>query len=126
MKKPRLLIRILLGLDVLLVVMVFAVGAVAVNLRAAEQKAGTTDAQAPASASKPSAPATGSKPDSAGAAPAAGSKPDSAAPAPAAGGHRSASEAQPPESTATIRDDPTIAPDPQESADNNVSFPSDI
>lgn len=26
----------------------------------------------------------------------------------------------------TIEDDPTIAPDPQESADNNISFPVDI
>jgi len=33
---------------------------------------------------------------------------------------------QVPEESATIRDDPTIAPDPKQSADNNVSFPSDI
>jgi hypothetical protein len=32
---------------------------------------------------------------------------------------------QVPEESATIRDDPTIAPDPKQSADNNVSFPSD-
>ena len=31
-----------------------------------------------------------------------------------------------PEESATIRDDPTIAPDPKQSADNNVSFPADI
>jgi hypothetical protein len=31
-----------------------------------------------------------------------------------------------PEESATIRDDPTIAPEPKQSADNNVSFPSDI
>jgi hypothetical protein len=31
-----------------------------------------------------------------------------------------------PEESATIRDDPTIAPDPKQSADNNVSFPNDI
>ena len=31
-----------------------------------------------------------------------------------------------PEESATIRDDPTIAPEPRQSADNNVSFPSDI
>lgn len=30
------------------------------------------------------------------------------------------------EDSTTIRDDPTVAPDPQESADNNVSFPVDI
>ncbi len=31
----------------------------------------------------------------------------------------------PPEESATIRDDPTIAPDPKQSADNDISFPSD-
>jgi hypothetical protein len=31
-----------------------------------------------------------------------------------------------PEETATLRDDPTVAPDSQESADNAVTFPSDI
>jgi hypothetical protein len=32
---------------------------------------------------------------------------------------------QVPEESATIRDDPTIAPDPKQSADNSVSFPND-
>jgi hypothetical protein len=31
-----------------------------------------------------------------------------------------------PEESATIADDPTVAPDPAESADDNVSFPTDI
>lgn len=31
-----------------------------------------------------------------------------------------------PEESATIPDDPTLLPDPKESADNNVSFPVDI
>jgi hypothetical protein len=31
-----------------------------------------------------------------------------------------------PEESATIQDDPTIAPDPKESADNNITFPVDI
>ena len=31
-----------------------------------------------------------------------------------------------PEESATIIDDPTVAPDSAESADHNVSFPSDI
>ncbi len=31
-----------------------------------------------------------------------------------------------PEESATIQDDPTIAPDPAESADNNITFPVDI
>ena len=33
---------------------------------------------------------------------------------------------QVPEESASVRDDPTIAPDPKQSADNNVSFPTDI
>jgi hypothetical protein len=32
---------------------------------------------------------------------------------------------QVPEESATIRDDPTIAPDPKQSADNSVSYPND-
>ena len=31
-----------------------------------------------------------------------------------------------PEESATIADDPTIVPDPKESADNNITFPVDI
>lgn len=31
-----------------------------------------------------------------------------------------------PEESSTISDDPTTAPDPSQSADNNVSFPTDI
>jgi len=31
-----------------------------------------------------------------------------------------------PEESATISDDPTTAPDPKQSADNNVSFPTNI
>ena len=31
-----------------------------------------------------------------------------------------------PEESATITDDPTTAPDPKQSADNNVSFPTNI
>jgi hypothetical protein len=38
----------------------------------------------------------------------------------------SVSKPQVPEESATIKDDPTIAPDPKQSADNNVSFPTDI
>jgi hypothetical protein len=33
---------------------------------------------------------------------------------------------QVPEESASVRDDPTIAPDVKQSADNNVSFPNDI
>lgn len=50
--------------------------------------------------------------------PTAAKPPATKAPAPGA--------PQVPEESATIRDDPTIAPDPKQSADNNVSFPNDI
>jgi hypothetical protein len=40
-----------------------------------------------------------------------------------AGAQNAASKA---EESATIVDDPTIVPDPKESADNNISFPVDI
>jgi len=53
---------------------------------------------------------------------------DKAAPAPVPPAAQSPPPGAPqvPEESATIRDDPTIAPDPKQSADNNVSFPSDI
>ena len=37
-----------------------------------------------------------------------------------------ATQTTPRDETATIQDDPTVAPDPKQSADNNVSFPVDI
>jgi cytoskeletal protein RodZ len=74
-------------------------GAALVTLRAAEQANRPTAVQA-------SGPA-------AGAASATRSKPT----------HPPASA---PEESATITDDPTTAPDPSQSADNNVSFPTDI
>lgn len=128
MRKQRRLIRILLGLDALLLVGIVCAWSVAVNLRAAEPKSAPAAAPAsqpaPTPANQPAATpanAPAATPASAPAAPSA-----SARPIPASGGHHSASEPTAPEPTATIRDDPTIAPDPQESADNNVSFPNDI
>jgi hypothetical protein len=43
-----------------------------------------------------------------------------------AGGAKQHPPASAPEESATITDDPTTAPDPSQSADNNVSFPTDI
>lgn len=80
-------------------------GAAVFTLRAAEQAA-----QRPAPATVPASPAA--------AAPASTKPRDPTSPshpAPAA-----------PEESATIADDPTTAPDPAQSADNNVSFPTDI
>jgi hypothetical protein len=42
------------------------------------------------------------------------------------GGAKQHPPASAPEESATIADDPTTAPDPSQSADNNVSFPTDI
>jgi len=42
------------------------------------------------------------------------------------GGTKQHPPASAPEESATITDDPTTAPDPSQSADNNVSFPTDI
>ena len=42
-----------------------------------------------------------------------------------AGGTKQHPPASAPEESATITDDPTTAPDPSQSADNNVSFPTD-
>ena len=43
-----------------------------------------------------------------------------------AGGTKQHPPASAPEESATITDDPTTAPDPSQSADNNVSFPTNI
>ncbi len=89
---------------------VLGMGAAIVSLRAAEQKAAPTAAQTAATAPAARPPAAD--------APAA---PSTAKPAPQAKPPASA-----PEESATIKDDPTVAPDPQESADNSVTFPADI
>jgi hypothetical protein len=81
-------------------------GAAIVTLRAAERAAPGT---APAAGHAANAPAT------AGAGDTVHPPTAPAHPAPSA-----------PEESATIVDDPTTAPDPSQSADNNVSFPNDI
>jgi hypothetical protein len=89
-----------------------------VTLRAAEQKASHSTAPATAASPAPARQAPASGPGATQAA----TTPSSTSPAPAAG-----STSKPPAADGTtIHDDPTVAPDPQESADNNVSFPVDI
>ena len=78
---------------------ILCAGVAVVSLRAAEQKP-TPNAKAPPPAAR-----------------APGVNPASPAPKPSLGG---------PEDDATIKDDPTVAPDSQESADSSVSFPADI
>jgi hypothetical protein len=92
--------------------MVLATGAVILTTHAADQVSPPAVAQpARAALTTPSVtPTTPSNP--------AAAKPVAKPPAPGA--------PQVPEESATIRDDPTIAPDPKQSADNNVSFPNDI
>jgi hypothetical protein len=117
------------SIGVLLALSLACIGAAVVTIRAAEQKAGAAGAQPTSTSAQGAAGAqasptakgpqdAGPKSNSAGQQPASG--------APATGGHQSASAPQVPEESATIHDDPTVAPDPQESADNNVSFPADI
>jgi hypothetical protein len=75
-------------------------------------------ADSPAVAPTASAPAHPAPAKAAAASPPAAKPPVTKPPAPGA--------PQVPEESATIRDDPTIVPDPKQSADNNVSFPNDI
>jgi hypothetical protein len=90
----------------ILVSTVLFLGAAFVTLRAAEQ---ASRRPAPASAAGQATPA------SAPVAPRAAVPTTTGHPPPAA-----------PEESAAIADDPTTAPDPSQSADNNVSFPNDI
>jgi len=110
--------------------------------RAADDPARLAQAQAVAppaerSSEEPAAPSDGAgRLPRANIAPTAGTAPtpsaaESRAPSPSTprnGPTRSSPPGTPqvPEESATIRDDPTLAPDPKQSADNNVSFPSDI
>jgi hypothetical protein len=59
------------------------------------------------------------------ASPPAGAQPAAAKPTAPAAKSPAPGAPQVPEESATIRDDPTIAPDPKQSADNSVSFPND-
>jgi hypothetical protein len=90
----------------------------------------TTQAADQAPASRAAQPATGTAPPSTAGALAGATSPRSVtsgalvgatAPKPVNSG-----APQVPEESATIGDDPTIAPDPKQSADNSVSFPNDI
>jgi hypothetical protein len=106
------MIQVRRAIGILTSIVVVCAGAVVLQTRAADQQrppAATRDKAAPA----PAVHAAKS-------------------PLPAAGGIGSGGVGgrpgapQVPEESATIRDDPTIAPDPRQSADNNVSFPNDI
>jgi hypothetical protein len=93
--------------------MALCTGALVLTTHAADQAgppAGAQSAPAPSASSAATSAATAN--------PAAAKPPVAKPPAPGA--------PQVPEESATIRDDPTIAPDPKQSADNSVSFPNDI
>jgi hypothetical protein len=114
---------------------VLFLGAALVTLRAAEQASRPTAAQVSGPAARAPAssnPATSLTPGMQ-AAPATTPAARPATRAASAAGATSAPRAKPthppasaPEESATITDDPTTAPDPSQSADNNVSFPTDI
>jgi hypothetical protein len=115
------------SIGILTALLVVSGGAMVLETRAADQSAQPAAPQ-PAPDAQPTAAqsASGSqrtaarahRSDAAPAAAAATTPPKSASPASGA--------PQVPEESATIRDDPTIAPDPKQSADKNVSFPNDI
>jgi len=108
-------------------VAVLSTGAAVLTSRAADQT------QPPvASHDGPDRPVAGTPASSAGhhsslAPPSAPATNTAASPSKPAGAKSPAQGApQVPEESATVRDDPTIAPDPKQSADNSVSFPNDI
>ena len=91
-----------------------ALGTVALRAAAQSVMTGARAAAAPSTASADASPAPATSTAPAPAPPAA-TPPPSAPPA-----------APPPASAAGIHDEPEIAPDKKESADNNISFPVDI
>jgi hypothetical protein len=111
MSKPRRSIAILAS------AMALGTGALVLTTHAADQAGPTAGAQPAAATPQAAPPPVRAASNAAAANPTAG-KPAAKPPAPGA--------PQVPEESATIRDDPTIAPDPKQSADNSVSFPNDI
>jgi hypothetical protein len=99
--------------------MALSTGALVLTTHAADQ-AGPSAAPQPASVARQTTPpvraaSVAANPSTAN--PVATKPPAAKPPAPGA--------PQVPEESATIRDDPTIAPDPKQSADHSVSFPND-
>jgi len=96
--------------------MAFSSGALVLTTHAADQ-AGPTPAPQTAPVAQQAAPPVRPASNAVAANPTTAKPPAAKPPAPGA--------PQVPEESATIRDDPTIAPDPKQSADNSVSFPND-
>jgi hypothetical protein len=92
-------------------------GTLVLTTHAADQ-AGPPAGVQPAPVTPQAAPPVRAASNAVAANPAAAKPPAAKPPAPGA--------PQVPEESATIRDDPTIAPDPKQSADKSVSFPNDI
>ena len=113
-------------IGILTSIMVVCGGAVALQTRAADEQhaPGAGRDKAASTAGLPAA--KSARPDAGGVATArVEGRPDAGAVGSGRGDARPGAP-QVPEESATIRDDPTIAPDPKQSADNNVSFPNDI
>jgi hypothetical protein len=96
--------------------MALCTGALVLTTHAADQTGPSAAAQ-PAPVAPQAAPPVRAASSAVAANPTAAKPPAAKTPAPGA--------PQVPEESATIRDDPTIAPDPKQSADNSVSFPND-
>jgi hypothetical protein len=96
--------------------MALGTGALVLTTHAADQAGPSTAAQ-PAPVAPQAVPVRAAS-NAVAADPTAAKPPATKPPAPGA--------PQVPEESATIRDDPTIAPDPKQSADKSVSFPNDI
>jgi hypothetical protein len=115
------------SIGIVTALLLLCAGAMILETRAAGQSAQPAaagpapDAQpatAPAASGPQPTPARARRPDRPSAAAAPATPPKAVVPTPGA--------PQVPEESATIRDDPTVAPDPKQSADKNVSFPNDI
>jgi hypothetical protein len=98
-------------------------GALIVTAQAADQASPPTGAQP---AQGPQQPVSGARSTPAPSASNAAANPATAKPTAPATKPPAPGAPQVPEESATIRDDPTIAPDPKQSADKSVSFPNDI
>src|SRR6185312_2632112 len=119
MKSPRVRRSAIPSRWALIVLGVCVAASMFINYRAAAQStANKAEQTAPAAGKADPAKTDPAKTDQGSAEPA--TKPGEPA---ASKGRAPASK---PEDTASIQDDPTLVPDDKESADNNITFPTDI
>jgi hypothetical protein len=116
------------AIGILTSIAVICASAVVLQTRAADPPEGpcTTDAACKRAPQRRTLVPAAQASNSAAVAPKTAAAAESKANAEAAARPPASAAPQVPEESATIRDDSTIAPDPKQSADNNVSFPNDI